>query len=299
MKTRVLTGVALLLAVSGATLPPSGGITPPWGAHGHLIAAQAASRGLPADMPAFFGERADQLAYLNPEPDRWRGPGQAMDEAFASDHYIDLERVPDGAMENGNRWDFLRALYGAGFAQPEDEVGLLPYRILELYQRLESAFARWRRATDDAERRWIEDRIINDAGTLGHYVTDAAQPHHTTIHFNGWDADTPNPEGYGVDRTFHQRFESDFIDAHVGVDDLGREMAGRTPRRLSDVRSAVLAHIFEAHEEVEELYRLDRDVGFEAGRRDPRTVAFAVVRLASGAGMLQDLWWTAWVESGE
>lgn len=283
----------LALAALLAAVP-----SPPWGAHGHRIAAEAATRGLPDSMPAFFRERSGQLVWLDAEPDRWRGPGAtAARRAFAYDHYIDLERVPAGALDAPDRWRFLETLHRGGIDDPAPEVGLLPFRILELHQRLVSEWRRWRETPDPRERRWIEDRIVDDAGILGHYVTDASQPQHTTIHFNGWAEGVRNPEGYATDRSFHARFETAFVDARVGLDDLVAVLGRRRPRRIDDVRAAILAHIREAHARVEELYRLERDIGFDADRDDPRTVGFAVERLASGAEMLQDLWWTAWLES--
>lgn len=282
-----------LLSTAAPDPPP-----PPWGAKGHELATQAAVEGLPGEMPAFFRERAGQLGYLGPEPDRWRERRLTeMDEAYRYDHYIDLERVPAPALEAADRWEFYRALYDSGLATPESSVGFLPFHIVELYQRLQVEWTRWRRATDPAVRRWVEDRIVNDAGILGHYVADASQPHHTTIHFNGWDAAEPNPEGYTRDRSFHARFESDFVNARVSAADLEPGMASRPLRALEDVRDAVVAHVKESHREVETLYRLDRDVGFDPRGTDAETVEFAADRLAAGAAMLRDLWWTAWVST--
>ena len=53
-----------------------------------------------------------------------------------------------------------------------------------------------------------------------------------------------------------------------------------------------------AHAEVETLYRLDRDVGFDPWEpAAPEALEFAAERLAAGAEMLAVLWWSAWVES--
>jgi len=49
---------------------------------------------------------------------------------------------------------------------------------------------------------------------------------------------------------------------------------------------------------VERLYRLERDLGFDPARAAPaETRDFAAERLAVGARMLADLWWSAWLES--
>ena len=268
-----------------------------WGAAGHEMVGRAAAERLPADMPAFFVQAGAQLSYLNPEPDRWRDrERREMDQAFAYDHYIDLENVPDGALQARDRYEFLAALYQAGLEKPERDAGFLPFRIMELYQRLESGFARWRAASSPAERAWIEARILNDAGVLGHYVADASQPHHTTIHFNGWASDAPNPAGYTTDRQFHSRFESRFVDDNVAYDDV----LARVPRPapvLPDVRSAVMAYIMDSHAHVEPLYELEMRVGFDPDRTGPEAEAFAVRRLAAAADMLRALWNTAWVKS--
>ena len=68
---------------------------------------------------------------------------------------------------------------------------------------------------------------------------------------------------------------------------------------VGSARAAVLEHIIAAHAEVETIYRLDRDVGFDPERpAAPEALDFAAQRLAAGAEMLAVLWWSAWVESG-
>lgn len=269
-----------------------------WGADGHEMVAAVAAAGLPGDVPAFFRDAAPQLAWLNPEPDRWRGAeSRAMDEAFKYDHYIDLENVPAGALEAPDRFEFIEALYAAGVEEPEQAVGFLPFHILELYQRVENGFRRWRVAGSDDERRWIQERIINDAGILGHFVADAAQPHHTTIHFNGWNRDTPNPRGFTTSDDFHWRFESLFVRSHITLD----ELAPRVPagaRTLADPRAAIWDYIQQTHQQVVPLYELEKEVGFSPDHAHPRTEGFTLDRLAAGAAMLRDVWYSAWVNSG-
>ncbi len=273
-----------------------------WGAKGHRMAARAAGALLPDSMPTFFLEARERLIYLNPEPDRWRvREAVEMDQGFSYDHYIDLENVPEGALEAPHRFAFLGALHAAGIERPEQAVGLLPYRIVELYQRLVTGWRLWRDEEDAARRGWVAERIVNDAGILGHYVTDASQPHHTTIHFDGWAAGAPNPEGFTTGRGFHARFETAFVELHVDDADIAAYMPRDSLARISEpVRTAVMTHILDAHARVGELYRLDRNRGFEPFEdADPETVRFAASRIAAGASMLATLWWSAWVESGE
>ncbi len=274
-------------------------IAAPWGYRGHEMAARAAVATLPSEMPDFFREAGPRLEYLSPEPDRWRsGTRSAMDEAWSYDHYIDFERVPDAALRAGDRWAYLSELYRAGLPRPERYAGFLPWRILELYERLVSEWRRWHRAPAGSdERRWIESRILDDAGILGHYVTDGAQPHHTTIHFNGWDRDTANPEGFTTDRDFHARFESGFVTAHVRPRDLARRVPARPRSIAGSAREEIFAFLLDSFAAVPELYTIERDVGFRPGApADRRAGDFAADRLAAGSEMLAVVWWSAWLE---
>jgi hypothetical protein len=268
-----------------------------WGAHGHRWIGEAAVRALPAEMPAFFRDAVDQLAYLNPEPDRWRAREEraldpAMDAAHVAEHYINFEPLPPGALRAPHRFAYLDSLRVRGLDTPGP--GLLPYRILELTQRVRLGFRQWRAATDPQERAWIEARIINDAGILGHYVADGSNPHHTTVHFNGWVG--PNPRGYTTDRTFHSRFESVFVQHRMNLDAVRSAMAAPA-QVFPDVRAAVWDYLGDSHRLVETLYELELREPFGPETRSPEHHRFAAQRLAAGAEMLRDLWWTAWATS--
>lgn len=277
---------------------------PRWGFVGHEMAARAAASTLPDDMPAFFLAADEQFVFLAPEPDRWKDRSRPeMDQAWTYDHYIDFENVPPGALDEPDRFAFLAALYevapyGGRLERPERDAGFLPFRILELHQRLVTEWRLWSEAPEGSERRqWIEERIINDAGILGHYVTDGSQPHHTTIHFNGWDSGTANPERFTSDRDFHSRFERFFVEAHVTQDDVDRRMTAELSSPPADVRDAVFGFLYRTFAEVEALYRLERDVGFSPDRAANRAARdFTADRLAAGAEMLALLWWSAWLE---
>src|ERR1043165_542215 len=163
-----------------------------WGELGHRITGEAAARRLPPEMPAFFRAATKQLAYLNPEPDRWRDRGEktfdaALDNAYSQDHFIDMEMatpaVLAAALKAPDRYAYFDTLAAAHIKGLQ--MGLLPFRITELAQRLRLEFRLWRAAVD-SEKPFIEARIINDAGILGHYIADGSNPAHTTIHYNGW-----------------------------------------------------------------------------------------------------------------
>jgi hypothetical protein len=287
------------ILLTGTLLPSSGPLLPlPWGAEGHHIVTRAAVSHLPAEMPAFFRSAGNQLDYLGPEPDRWRSRElKEMDDAWEFDHYIDLENVPEGALESSDRYEFIAALYAAGIDRPQQFVGFLPWRILEMYQRLLTEFAIWRNLEGDSRRPFVEARVLNDAGILGHYAADAAQPHHTTIHFNGWAEGAANPRGFTTARDFHARFESAFVESHVTFQDVNVLMGDR-PMTIASPRESIWAHIRESNAAVERMYELEMEHGFDPETSpDPAVTDFVVHRLLAGAEMLRGLWWSAWTES--
>jgi hypothetical protein len=272
-----------------------------WGPHGHEMSGRAAAMKLPEQMPKFFRKAADQLSYLNPEPDRWRDRAEsdldkALDSAYAPDHFLDLELVPPTAFDAVNRYEFTAELIKAG--RKPTTAGFAPFRILELFQSLRIQFRLWRAERDSNKRNWIEQRIINDAGVLGHYVSDAANPHHTTIHYNGWSGD--NPKGYTVftrepNQGIHYRFEELYVQTHIQLNDvlplIGKE------RVIAKPREEIWNYLRSSNALVEQLYVLDKQEKFNAETKSPEHKKFATDRLAAGAQMLRDLWWTAWVTS--
>lgn len=294
-RTRVLVAAFITALISSVYLgqPQK---TLAWGEHGHKLSGRAAATRLPKEMPDFFRKAVDQLEYLNPEPDRWRSRVMLeMNEAFAYDHFLDLEMVPAAALETEDRYAYLVALYQAGVKEPE-KAGFAHFHILELYQRLRTEFHLWRNAKDKRTRKWIEQRIINDAGTLGHYASDAANPHHATIHYNGWDKNTPNPNNYTTDNTFHGRFESEYVGSHIVIADLLPLINGQ-PRLIENPRREIIAYFKNSNSLVERLYQLDKQAKFDKQTTAPENKRFAIERLVAGTEMLRALWWTAWMKS--
>jgi hypothetical protein len=263
-----------------------------WGSHGHTIAGRAADLKMPAEMPKFFLDSSEQLGYLTAEPDRWRDPSAAaVTDAFNPDHAINLELVPEGALEAKDRFAYLAMLQKDGLTVA---LGMAPFRTLEIFERLRTEFRLWRAAVDGKTRGWIQQRIINDAGILGHYVTDGSQPLHTSVTHHGWVG--ANPNGYTTDPSIHSRFEGQYVDTHVELSDILPKVES-TPHVLSDEQPAILAYFRKTHTQLNRLYDLEKQAPFNADTTNADDKTFVVERLAAGATMLRDLWWTAWVES--
>jgi hypothetical protein len=282
-----------------------------WGDDGHKAINRVAAGRIPASMPTFLQKAGARLEYLGPEPDRWRGRQEfALKEAQEPDHFIDLERVADMELPPG-RYEFYRLLYDKRAAlvqqrkggspdalQPDDllpeHVGLQPYIAMEVYGRLVVAFREYRQlkaAGQNTEA--VEQNIVFYMGWLGHYVGDAANPLHTTIQYNGWIG--PNPNGYTTGHQIHWQMETQFVGANLSQ--LQFADLVKAPARIEDPWQAYLAYLRHSHTLVEKCYQLEKTGGFVgAGTADSRQ--FLRHRLAAGAQMLVNLWYTAWLESG-
>lgn len=289
------TAAALVLAV--LTIAPT---LHGWWENGHFYTGRAAAEALPAQMPGFFRQSVDRLSYLNYEPDRWknsaeRSADQALYGASSPEHYINFEKVPRNLLKLTNRFDFLAAI--ARREPNGSSVGLLPYRILELFQTLRVDFRLWNEATDAGTKAWIEQRIIDDAGILGHYVADGANPLHTTVHHNGW-VGRNNPRKFTTDDKLHGRFEGRFIDGRIKMEDV-RPLVTREPKVIAQPREAILQFLNDSYELVDDVYVLENQEKFSETTASPKHKAFVAARIATGATFLRDLWWTAYTTSSQ
>src|ERR1700674_820589 len=287
----------VLLALSLAQTPGAFG----WGNEGHVYVNRVAAEKIPAEMPRFLRHAVAELAYLGPEPDRWRSPSEyALKNAQEPDHFIDLERVAWLDPLPQGRYEFYRKLYEKRAATADhlddylpERVGLQPYIVMEIYGRLKAAFREYRQSTASPQpTQPVQQAIIFYAGWLGHYVADGSQPLHTTIHYNGWVG--PNPKGYTTQHGIHAAFESTYVAQNITAKDFAKLM--HSPERLADPFAGYVDYLRESNRQVENVYALEKAGGF-TGKGPPEAFTFTTRRLAAGSQMLLDLWYTAWLDS--
>jgi len=270
-----------------------------WGEKGHAICSEAATHGLPSEMPAFFHRAYPSLVYLGYDPDRWRGAGESFDASNTFDHFLDFEYV-DGLNLSRDRYKFVQQLSDSGalrrFGISNTTPGFLPWRIAEMTELLTNQWRLWRASrAGSVERAQIEDNIIFLAGTLGHFVADGANPHHASIHYNGW-ANAENPNGYANDCDVHGRFESTFVSQiPVTFADVTPKLRPATLR--PDAFSAAMELIKDSLSNIHRIYALDRDKAFVRETKSAEGKAFTVDRMAVGASLLRDLWWSTYKNS--
>ncbi|MBV9439588.1 MAG: S1/P1 Nuclease [Candidatus Eremiobacteraeota bacterium] len=291
-----------------------------WGAQGHRIINGAAVRALPASLPAFLRSPAahDEVALLGPEADRVKGAGPPLDDDENPAHYVDA--LDDGSIAGvvrlsalpADRKAYERALLAASPSTDGYTQGYLPYEIADGWERIVRDLAYWRvdvvgetkaLAADDRaffafDRSVRETVTLRDIGYWGHFVADASQPLHVSVHFNGWNGRTthyPNPEHYTDSTTIHARFETALVRA-VANEDL---VAARIPApALSHdaILAQVGAYLQKTESFVPAVYRLEAAGGIDA--RSPAATSLVLDRLAAGAAEMRDLLVEAWEASG-
>jgi hypothetical protein len=263
------------------------------------------------------------------EPDRWRGLRDPfiMNTTYP-DHFLDIEdlaafgmtidtmpmlrnrairemtlaRSKNPAGPDGNAKPYNEKIDPTG---QQEWPGFIMQAIAEDQARLLSHFKTWRilKQINDPDRAGhvlaTESNIIATIGRLSHWVGDAAQPLHTTKHFNGWVGE--NPEGYTTDKGFHASIDGGVPSLHnlhyntlkparQRVQDAAvtEALDAASTKLLSEswqpgvVWQVTIAYLKRSHARVEPLYKLEKSGALkqEEGKE------FLTVCLNDGATML-------------
>ena len=218
-----------------------------WGHTGHLLISRLAVEKLPEEIPAFLRTAAAtrEISELGAEADVSKSTGSVTTGAYPANrtafaihdgerdagHYIDLN--DDGTVLGGiplspllsSRRDFDTALRGVG--QSQYSVGYLAYNLVDHWQQVRKDFAYIRAftkaiqtAVSPGDRAFFQYQLqlrqqltIRDIGYWSHFVGDASQPMHVSVHFNGW-GNYPNPNNY-TQAPIHAPFEGTFVKSFV------------------------------------------------------------------------------------
>jgi len=302
-----------------------------WGVRGHTVANLAAVEGIPQDGPAFLRAQKAYIGHLGTIPDTWRSPSEPYlrisEDANHGWYTEGFDFIPDPPH---SRIEFTLRVYDEYLKtrskDPERAkllniryTGLQAYSMIEGYERMKAGMRLYRNVSNPEgpnrpnlgsiyaaispllrDPAQVKQMLANDIafylGWVGHYVADAAQPLHNSIHHDGWSG--VDPKGYTRDPMIHGRFESQYLDL-IGVteEDVVKYMRPE-PRLLDNVWKAVLDHSLEARGFTEDVYRLDLRGAF-VKKDDAEARELVCKRLAAGAGFLRDLAYTAWVESAK
>ena len=175
-------------------------------------------------------------------------------------------------------------------------VGLLPYAIEEWYGRLTLAFAEHRRWPKDSR---IKAKALYVAGVLAHYTEDAAQPLHTTIHFDG----RAKADGKSPHSGIHGKVDA--LPEKIGLTaaEVARGMKPVEAFPQGGAFTAAMTFIRESHAKVDLVYKLEGKLPAEdapvPAKVDPEVRAFALERARAAAGFTARVWYSAWAHSAK
>lgn len=292
-----------------------------WDSAGHRAITWLALDGLSSDLPAFLRDPKfrNQIAWHAAEPDRWRAQkSQHLIHINNPDHFLDIEELDMFGLTLESmpplRHQYVAAMAVARHTHPEtakphnpkldpagqqEWPGFLAHAIAENHGKLAAMFKTYRMldAMNDPARadqlEMMRNAIMHQIGVLSHYTGDAAQPLHTTKHFNGWVGD--NPKGYTTEKTFHAYIDGGVLTRHAL--NYASLKTSQTYDRTADPTNPwkdILAHIQRSHDKFRDLYELKKsgDLDREPGK------ALITERLNDGAAMLTALINSAW-KAGE
>ncbi len=293
-----------------------------WDGHGHRVVTQIAMDGVRLDplMPLWLSEPAAvrRAMYQAVEPDRWRSQRTpALLHINNPDHFLDIEDLESFGLTIDTmpslRNEYVRVLAVAKSQHPERFVsynpaldpfkdrewpGFVAHSMIEQYAKLQSSF----RTLRTIEAAGVEGRasqveqaranVLYHIGVLSHFVADAAQPLHTTKHFNGWAGE--NPAGYTTSNRFHAYIDGGVVELHhIDYQSLRPLAHFDLCVKADDPWGDILAHLKRSHSHMEEVYRMEKDGSLD---RQPG-MKLIEERLLDGAGMLYAMIRAAWETS--
>lgn len=279
-------GVALAAVLTLATLLALvPGVLRAWWVKGHETITEAAAAGLPEEVPAFFRAGGKELAHFAGDPDRWKNKANKFAPSTEGpNHFLDAEDL-DGNELPPTRFEAM-SLISRKLNRDPAKVGLLPYAILEGYEKLSCAFYDHRQ---DAKNPAVPMKCLVYAGNLAHYTTDASMPLHNTRDYDG-----RKEGGKFVQKGIHARLDG-FPEKHgIKPEEVAR---GLTAKKIDDPWKHVLAFLAASQKEVPKAYELDAAGAFEKPTDESR--AFVLERCRAGAQLTMDLWYTAWLRSAD
>jgi hypothetical protein len=263
-----------------------------WGFFAHQKINRLSVFILPPEMIGFYKKNIQYIteAAVNPDRRRYSVPDEAPK------HYIDLDDHGDSAAYKLPRyWEEAVKKYG------EDSLkayGIVPWHVNRMYYQLKDAFL-------------LKDpnRILRVSAELGHYVSDAHVPLHTTSNYDGQKTGQSGIHAFWESRLPELYFsEYDFF---VGKAEY-----------LNNVQLAIWNVIIDTSKKKDsvlwiekKLFEKDGDVKFTFESRGKRTIKvisedyarqfhqqlYGMVerQFRASIKMTASIWYTAWVDAGQ
>jgi len=282
---------AFLLLLMLCLAPPLDGFG--FGFAAHRKINRMAVFTLPPEMVGFFKKHIEYLTERSIDPDRRAHavPGEAPR------HYIDIDHYGENPFEV-----MPRQWYEAVEKYSEDTLqqhGVLPWHINVMMGRLTRAF----------EDRDV-DRILYNAAHIGHYISDACTPLHTTKYYNG-----RMPDQRGIHALWESRLPEMMADDFNYL--VGRAEYLESPRNraweLVEISHNQVDFIYQVYDSLVQHFSSDKVFSFEMRGQALTRVYSREFSKAFHLGMEKmvedhmrlavksagDFWYTAWVNAGQ
>jgi hypothetical protein len=195
-----------------------------------------------------------------------------------------MEDLDDKKLPNTHRYDALKLIY-TDLKKDPNKLGMLPYAIMENYEKLVVGFYDYRKAPTNTS---IPMKCLVHGGVLCHYTGDAAMPLHTTRDFDGKNL----PDGTVKQKGIHAKIDGFPEKNKITPEEVCR---GLEAKKIDNVWEHVNKFIMESHTHIEKCYELDAAGAFDKPTDASR--AFILARVRAGAQLTLDLWYTAWLRS--
>lgn len=251
-----------------------------WGFEAHKFIMGRAISLLPSQIRPFFEAARVAMVEHSIDPDLWRTAGWT-DET--SRHYFDLDAYgPHPFKEVPHDMDEAIKKHGLEFVNRN---GTLPWRTVDVQRDLAEAFRQ--------RSPYARENIKFFASVLGHYVSDAHVPFHTTLNHDG-----QLSQQTGI----HNRFELEMFERY-------RNWIRISPRpvfRIPDTRAFMFDTLTQSFVLVQPLLEADRQAA--AGRQQYDDGYYALFfgkgrpllesRLSDSITAVASMITAAWVEAG-
>ena len=269
-------------------------VTGSWGFLVHRTVHQLAVYELPSEIMPFFYSHMDYLVTEATRPDTRRN----QDSTEATKHFIDFEGYgPDAIKKMPLYWQKAIQLYSKDSLL---KYGYVPYHVLYMKEKLTEAF-----------KQRNKDSILFYAADMGHYISDANVPLHTTINYDG---QLTNQKG------LHSLWESMIPELEIEKYNL---YSSHRATYLRKPANAIWGAVRQANKLLPNMLAVEKEIslGFTEEQkfrtqirrgRESKTYtsgfakAYAVAlkntineQLISSANLVADFWFTCWVDAGK
>ena len=269
-------------------------ITGSWGFLVHRTVHQLAVYELPSEIMPFFYSHMDYLVREATRPDKRRN----QDSTEATKHFIDLEAYgTDAAKTMPMDWQKAIQMYSKDSLL---KYGYVPYHVIYIKGKLTEAF-----------KQMNKDSILFYAADLGHYISDANVPLHTTINYDGqltnqkglhslWESMIPELE---IEKyKLYTSHKATYVKKPANAIWRAVRQAAKLVPELLAVEKEISKGFTEEQKYRTQIRRGHESKSYTSGFAKAYAAALQNTindQLINSANLIADFWFTCWIDAGK